>query len=82
MEPTYHDTGFAEALRGRLQTGKLAQHGLDNPLANREFVHAARLADGKEPVNKGNQYPKLGYELMKRFCAIMHERMHAARCRS
>lgn len=54
MESTYHDTDFAEALRGRLQTGKFAQHGLDNPLADREFVHPARLADRKEPVNKGN----------------------------
>ena len=26
-----------------------------------------------------DQDPKLGYELMKRFSAIMHERMHAAR---
>ncbi len=51
MEPTYDHSDFAEALGGRMQTGKLAQYGFDNSLADREFVHPAKLADRKEPVN-------------------------------
>ena len=33
----------------------------------------------KNKRSKCDQDSKLGYELMKRFSAIMHERMHAAR---
>ena len=35
--------------------------------------------DGVCLRGKCDQDPKLGYELMKRFSAVMHERMHAAR---
>lgn len=52
MESAYDHADFAEALRSRTQTGKLAQYGLDNPLTDREFVHPAKLADRKESVNK------------------------------
>lgn len=52
MQSAYDHADFAEALRGRTQTGKFAQYGLDNPLTDREFVHPAKLADRKEPVNK------------------------------
>lgn len=51
MEPSYDHTDFAEALGGRMQTGKLVQYGFDDPLADREFVHPVTLADRKEPVN-------------------------------
>ena len=43
-----------------------------------ELTRAIAL-DGVCLRGKCDQDPKLGYELMKRFSAIMHERMHAAR---
>ena len=47
MEPAHDHPDFADPLRGRMQTGKLAQHGFDNPLADRQFVYPAKLMTGR-----------------------------------
>lgn len=52
VERSEHDASLAQAHGGRVEPSELVLHRIDDTLADRELVHAAKLTKAMAPVNK------------------------------